>query len=313
MASTIAIIGTGRVGSTAAYSLILQNIAAEILLVDINKKRCHGEKLDLSDALAFSRTSSITQACYKDLTKADIIVITAGFAQKDADETRDELAKKNIAIITDICKQFPQLKKNCCILLVTNPVDIITRAVTELLSDHPINQIFGSGTWLDTQRVRRIIGRELFVAPESVDAFVIGEHGDHQVTLWQNTLIGGIPITNWGITKKQKEAIEEETRNSAYEIIEKKDATFFGIASCIADICSAIIFNQKKILPLSWNPNRGNVVQSVPVIIGTGGIEKQCTLTLSEIESKALIASMKHLENIWQKIWKEKGRRLLPE
>ncbi len=299
MACTIGIIGAGRVGSTIAYGLLENNLAARILLVDLNKEQCHGEELDLSDALAFSRTSSVKQVCFKDLETANIIIIAAGKAQSSAQENRNELIKTNQAIISDICHNLSNIPKSTIIILVTNPVDIITRVAMEALPNHPRNHIFGSGTWLDTQRLRRILGNTVNVAPESIQAFIIGEHGDNQIFAWQNATIGGIPLAAWNIEKNSLALIEEKTRSTVYEIIASKQATYFGIASCIVDICSAIIFDEHRILPLSWSQNPDEPPFSLPSIIGKDGIIKQYNLPLSEPEVNRLEESRKQLNATW--------------
>ncbi|HAU30418.1 MAG: L-lactate dehydrogenase [candidate division TM6 bacterium GW2011_GWF2_43_17] len=305
MASTIAIIGTGRVGTTTAYTLILQNLATHIILLDADKKRCTGESIDLSDSLAFSRCTSVSCGCYQDLSKADIIIIAAGQAQKDASQTRNELARNNKKIIASICAQFPPLQKHCSIIIVTNPVDLMTRVAQTQLPHHPRPQIFGTGTWLDTQRLRRIISDKTSVAPESVQAFVIGEHGDHQIVAWKHANIGGIPVKEWDIFPAEQEKIAEKTRTTVYEIIEKKQATFFGIASCLGDICSAIIFDEKRILPLSWSPSPTIPPLSQPVILGRRGIQQQLTIPLEAIEQKRLHESIKQLDSAWKDLVSE--------
>lgn len=307
MASTIAIIGTGRVGTTTAYALILQNLANHIILLDTDAKRCSGESIDLSDSLAFSRSSTISYGCYQDLTAADIIIITAGRAQKDENQSRTELAEDNKDIIESICAKLPEIKKSCSIIIVTNPVDLMTRVAKAALPSHPQTQIFGSGTWLDTQRLRRIIAQKAAVAPESVQAFVIGEHGDQQIVAWKHANIGGIPIEEWQINKTEQNKIAEKTRTTVYEIIEKKQATFFGIASCIADICSAIIFDEKRILPLSWASDATKTSISQPVILGKKGIEKQLSIPLENNEQKHLHKSIEQLDAMWKNLITKTG------
>ncbi|MBN2267431.1 MAG: hypothetical protein JW725_03770 [Candidatus Babeliaceae bacterium] len=297
MNGTIAIIGTGRVGATVAYTLIIKNLFSRLILVDSNTERCEGEMRDLADALAFSETTHIVQGSIPDARAADIIIITAGHAQKDPGESRLELYEKNRTIIENIFKQLAPLSPETLVLVVTNPLDLMT--LTALKSSGlPNTNVFGTGTWLDTQRLRRYLGYELDVAPESIDAFVIGEHGDHQCVAWSQAHAGGVSIKNLGIDQQTLDTIAQKTAVEVYSIIKLKCATFYGIAACAADICETIIFDQKRIIPVScWNPEL-EICLSIPVVLGKKGIERHIIMQLSEKERTQLRTSAERLKKM---------------
>jgi L-lactate dehydrogenase len=266
---SIAIIGAGHVGATTAYTLILKNLASEIFLVDIDTEKCEGEVRDLQDMLALSEAEAVHNASYKQARSADIIIITAGAAQKKG-ETRRDLTHKNTTIIKTIMAGLAPIHPQTNIIMVTNPVDVCTY-VAQNASPLPRNQIFGTGTWLDTQRLRFLVGQALNIAPQSVDAYVLGEHGDMQYTLWSQAYIAGRSIYDFGITDDQLQEIASKAKQEAYEIINRKGSTYYGIAAHIADICTSIIYNQKRIFPLScWHPPE-QVCLSVPAVLDNKG------------------------------------------
>lgn len=295
--SKIAIIGAGNVGSTVAYALVLKNIATEIILVDIDETRCRGEILDLSDALAFNKISKVRSGNPYDASQADIIVIAAGKAQKPG-ETRMALLATNKTIISDIFSSIKPIKSHTIVIMVTNPLDILT-ALAQSLSGLSRNQVFGTGTFLDTLRLRGTIAEKTNVARDSVQAYVVGEHGDSQCAVWSSAEIASIPIAQFpGIEKKDFEAIAEKTKNTAYEIIACKGSTHFGIASCVAAICEAIVFDQKLIIPLSTYIQEYDTVFSMPAIVGESGIEKILSIPLNDFEQKKLADSAQKLKSL---------------
>lgn len=283
----IAIIGTGSVGSTVAYSLITRSISAEIMLVDINKEKCKGEVLDLSDSLSFSDTYKVREATISETKNCDIIIICAGIAQKPGQE-RTDLVKTNKKIVSSIIDDLKPIGKNTIIICVTNPVDAITFfALKE--SELPHNRIFGTGTLLDTIRIKGLISEKLQISEQSIYGYILGEHGQSQVPVWSNTRIAGIPILDYpNITKKELDEFSEKTKQKANEIIKCKGATFFGIASCVSTICKSILLNQKLILPLSVFIEKFGICISMPAILGSNGIEKIIEAKLDENESKQL-------------------------
>ena len=295
--SKIAIIGAGFVGSTTAYALLLKKITAEIILVDINETRCRGEILDLSDALFFDGASQIRAGTAQDAAQADIIIITAGQAQKPG-ETRLELLNTNKSIISDIFTAIKPINPQAIIIMVSNPLDALT-TLAQSLSGLPRNQVFGTGTFLDTLRLRGIIAQQVGVAATSVNAYVIGEHGDSQCVAWSSADIAGTPIAEFpGIKKEDLDLLAQQAKNKAYEIIACKGSTSFGIATCTAAICEAIIFNQKIIMPLSTYIEEYKICLSMPAILGENGIEKILTIPLNNDEQKQLTNSAQQLRSL---------------
>jgi len=296
----IAIIGAGAVGSTAAYAATLRNLAAEIVLIDINEAKEEGEVMDLRDGLCFVETGCVKGADLKDAKDADIIVITAGLPQKPG-ETRLDLIKKNKTILTSIFKQIGKLKPTTIVLMIANPVDVLTYLAQEI-TKLPKNQIFGSGTNLDTARLKTVLGKHLSVSPQNIHGYVLGEHGDTEFVAWSTVSIGGIKAVEFKeLTKALKQQIEKSVRQEAYEIINRKGATFYGIGLVIADILEAILYNQHKLMPLSvrvsnWN-GANDICIGVPAVLGRNGVEKVWPLKLPPAESKLFKKSAETLKN----------------
>jgi L-lactate dehydrogenase len=292
----IAIIGAGSVGSTIAYALILKNINAEILLVDIDEKRCKGEVLDLSDAL-FCSAAKIKNSRVQDASQADIIIIAAGARQKPK-QSRTDLIAINRFIIAAILEQIRPIKQHAIIIMVTNPVDILTFDAQQF-SGLPRNQVFGSGTFLDTVRLHGILAKKLNIAMQSINAYILGEHGDTQFAAWSIANIAGVPLLNFPqINKKILTQIAEEARKKAYEIISCKGATYYGIAACVTTICQAIILDQKLVIPLSCYIPTFNICLSIPIILGGKGIEQILEIPLNKIEQQQLIKSAEYLQKL---------------
>jgi L-lactate dehydrogenase len=293
--SKIAIIGAGTVGSTTAYALLLRHITAEVILIDIDEVRCHGEILDLSDTVAFDGASKIRSGTAQDAAQADIIIIAAGKAQ-DPGQTRSDLLAINKKIITDVFTSIKPINPAAIIIVVTNPLDALT-ALAQSVSGLPRAQVFGAGTFLDTLRLRGIIAEKTGVARSSVHAYVIGEHGDAQCVAWSSAEIAGTPIAQFsGMDEQNREAIAQQVKDTAYEIIACKGSTHFGIATCIARICEAIIFDQKIVMPLSTYREEYDTVFSMPVVLGEKGIEKMLSIPLNDEERKKLELSVQALK-----------------
>ena len=283
----IAIIGAGAVGATTAYAIMWKNIAAEIILVDTDLERCKGEVLDLSDTVPFSCTSCLRQGTPVDASQADIIVIAAG-ARQQPGQKRVELLNLNWDIVTSIIQSLRPINKNAIIIMVTNPVDCMT-CCAQQVCELPKEQIIGSGTYLDTQRLTGLLSRQMLVAQLSIDAFVLGEHGDNQFAAWSCANIAGIPLRKYpGITAEILNNIGTNTKNRVYEIIECKHATYFGVAACVADMCESIIFNQRRIFPVSCYVHEFDVCLNVPVVLGERGIQSRIPLYLDDHEQKLL-------------------------
>jgi len=292
----IAIIGAGAVGTTTAYSLMLRNLAAEIILVDRDETRCEGEILDLSDALSFSKASQIKRGTIEDAKKSDIIVICAGARQKPG-QKREELLEINKKIITLIIHDLKPINPNAIIIVVTNPVDLMTY-YAQKASDLPKTRVFGTGTFLDTQRIRRIVAQALQIADQSVHAYALGEHGDTQFAAWSSATVAGKPLTKFpDLNKTVLDQFLQTARAKVYEIIKCKGATFFGIAACISAICENIIFDRKYVLPLSVYLEDFEICMSMPVVLGVNGIEKIIQIPLDQEEQKALQTSANKLKS----------------
>jgi L-lactate dehydrogenase len=278
----------------------LRNIAAEIILVDIDEARCHGEILDLSDALTFDGISKIRPGTARDASHADIIIIAAGKPQKSG-ESRLDLLATNKKIISDIFTLITPISKAAIVIMITNPVDVLT-AFAQSISGLPHNQIFGTGTFLDTLRLRGIIAEKTNIAKSSINAYVIGEHGDSQVVAWSTAEIAGTPVAQFpGIQQKDLAGIAQQVKDTAYEIIKCKGSTHFGIAACIATLCQAIIGDQKIIVPVSTYIAEYDAVLSMPAIIGEKGIEKILSIPLNDDEKTKLKNSAEQLKSYYNK------------
>ncbi len=292
----IAIIGAGNVGSAAAYAMDIKQVAAEIVLIDRNEKKEEGEVMDIADGLCFVETGCVKGSDFRDAASADIIVITAGARQKPG-ETRLDLVEKNKSIMTSIFKKVGKVNKNAKILVISNPVDVLTQHIQKI-TKLPANQVFGSGTCLDTARLHTALADKFQVSAQDVSGFVMGEHGDSEFVAWSTVSIGGVPITKVkGFNKRIANKIEKDVRKEAYEIINRKGATYYGIGLVIADIAEAILYNQQKILPVTsvlnkWNGLSG-VALGVPSIVGADGIKDYWPIPLSKEEKKKLQASAK--------------------
>jgi L-lactate dehydrogenase len=294
--SKIAIIGAGTVGSTIAYTLLLKTITAEVILIDIDKTRCHGEILDLSDAMFFNATSIVRAGIPQDAAQADIIIITAGKPQKPG-ESRLDLFAANKAVISDVFTSINPINPQAIVIMVTNPLDPLSM-LAQKISGLPAHQVFGTGTFLDTLRLRELIAQKVNVASSSVNAYVIGEHGDSQCAVWSSADIAGTPLTSFpGIEQKDLNIISEQVKNKAYEIIQCKGSTSFGIAACVAKMCEAIIFNQKIVIPLSTYIEQYKTYLSMPAVLGENGIEKTISILLNNDEEKIVSNTAQQLRN----------------
>lgn len=289
---TIAIIGTGLVGSTIAYTLLLRHLVSEIILVDVNHDKAEGEALDIANSLAVARTGSIRAGAMTDAATADVIIIAAGLARMPEGGSRLDLLKKNAEIVASIFSDIGSLRPETIVIMVTNPVDALTYIAQEI-SHLPHSQVFGTGTVLDTNRLKQHLAETLAVAPQSVHGYVIGEHGDSGFVAWSTVTVGGVaPRSFRALTSKAKRTIEEMVRTEAYRIIQKKNATYYGIAAATSDIVEAIVYDEHRLLPVSsrlknWNGISGMCL-GAPVVIGRRGIEKLWPISLSFTERAKL-------------------------
>ncbi len=298
VAPKIAIIGAGAVGSTAAYTLMLKNLASQLIIIDLNDEKEAGEVMDIADGLCFVETGCVGGANFRDAATADIIIITAGAAQKPG-ETRLDLTKKNKDIVTSIFKRIGKLKSEAVVIIISNPVDVITYLAQEI-SGLPHHQVFGSSTSLETARLKTELSHRLDVHPQSIHGFVMGEHGDSGFVAWSTVNVGGRPISDF-IKPAELVKIGKKIKNEVYEIINRKGATFYGISMVISELVEAVALDQRKIMPVSVRLKHYNgvsgVTLGVPAVIGRGGVMETWPLKLSSSEKKSLIASAKKIKN----------------
>lgn len=305
----VAVIGCGFVGSSSAFALMQSGLFSEMVLIDADTKRAEGEAMDISHGISFARPMQIYAGNYDDITDAAIIVITAGANQKP-DETRLDLIKKNAAIMKSIVGEIKKHDFGGILLIVSNPVDILTLIALKE-SGYPSNRVIGSGTVLDTGRFKYLLGEHLDVDSRSVHAFIIGEHGDSELAAWSNARIGGLKVNDFCELRghfnheQSMKKIFEDVRNSAYEIIERKHATYYGIAMAVKRICEAIVCNEKSILPVSslmiGEYGLNDVVLSIPAVVGETGVQKVIPIELNDEE----LAKLKDSANILKDIAKD--------
>lgn len=292
----IGIIGAGGVGSATAFALIMRGVARKIVLIDQNRKRAESEAEDIAHATPFAYANKVKAGDYADLENADVVIVTAGANQKPG-ETRNDLLATNVKIFENIIPQVVEHAPNCILLIASNPMDVMTTVALKL-SGFPENRVFGSGTVLDTARFRTLLGYHLGVSPKSIHANVLGEHGDSEVLIWSNADAGTIQIeklaTEIGkpLDAKLKSEIDNNVRNAAYQIIDGKGSTTFGIAGALCRICQAIDSNEYAILNVSsfHHTVEGveNICMSLPCIIGKRGIHNKLYPAFSDSEHQAL-------------------------
>lgn len=303
----VAIVGAGNVGATFAYSLLLSGLASEIVLIDANHAKAEGEAMDLNHAMPLGRPARIWAGTYEDTAGAIITVITAGAAQRPG-ETRLDLVQRNTEIFKQIIPKIVENNPNGILLIATNPVDILTYVAFKI-SGFRRNHVIGSGTVLDTARFRYLLSQHFDVDPRSVHAHIIGEHGDSEVPVWSLANIAGMRLPQYcavnelGCADEILNSIFEQTRDAAYHIIERKGATYYGIASGLVRICEAIIRDQGTVLSVSSyidEPYYGieDVCLSLPTIVDLDGVERIIRLDLSDEEVSGLQKSAAVLKNI---------------
>lgn len=296
MANKVMIVGTGNVGASIGFAILNQRTAInELVLVDQNQEDAEGEALDLNDCLAVSPSfMKIRAGSYADAEDADIVIITAGAAQKPGGETRLELLKKNAGIMKSIVGEIMSHGFAGVFLVVTNPLDVMTYLVWQY-SGLPQEQVIGSGTVLDSARLRRRIAGRLGVHPKSVHAYQIGEHGDSEFTLWSSADLGGQSLMNL-LTPRERDEIEDYARQAAYEIINKKGATFYGIGACVTDIVNCILGDERRVLPVSSYDDFADIYNGFPTVIGRNGVVRRLNLVMTEEEGLKMQKSINVLK-----------------
>lgn len=296
----IAIVGgAGAVGASAAYALMISGLASEIVLVDVNARRAEGEAMDLMHGAAFVRPVTVSAGTYADCAGAQIVVITAGAAQKPG-ETRLDLVRKNTEIFRGMIPQIAAAAPHAILLIVANPVDILTYAALKF-SGFPASRVVGSGTVLDTARLRALIGQQLGIDPRSVHAYVIGEHGDSEVVLWSRATVAGLLVGEFCAQRcttcdsEMQEDIARQVVRAAYEIIDRKGATYYGIGLGIRSVVEAMLRDQNTVLTvstlMSGQLGVADICLSLPSVVDRGGVEGVLVPDLNEAETDAFIRS----------------------
>ncbi|MBU1853946.1 MAG: L-lactate dehydrogenase [Candidatus Omnitrophica bacterium] len=309
--SKVVIVGMGNVGSTFAFTLMISGVAREIVLIDKNEEHARGECMDLNHGASFVQPVEITSSGYEGCKDADIVVIAAGAKQKP-DQTRIDLVQTNAEIFKDIIPKIVKYAKDAIILVVSNPVDILTY-VSLKISGFPPNRVLGSGTVLDSSRFRYLISEHCHVDPRNVHAYIIGEHGDTELPVWSHANIGGMvlakycPICNSICDyKRELGKIFEEVKNSAYKIIEAKGATYYAIGLALVRIVEAILRDENSVLPVSTLVNDyyeiSDVCLSIPSIVNRSGVDKFLRLELSQSEQEQFRHSAETLKGVIREI-----------
>ncbi|HEY9764236.1 MAG TPA: L-lactate dehydrogenase [Trichocoleus sp.] len=301
------IVGAGQVGMACAYSLLIQNVFDEMVLVDTNQEKLEGEVMDLEQGMPFVQPSVIRAGTMADAAGADIVIVTAGAAQKPG-ETRLDLVRKNVEILKKMIPDIVSHAPDAILLMVTNPVDVLTYAAWKL-SGLPRARVLGSGTVLDTGRFRFLLARKLQVDPRSLHAYVIGEHGDSEVPFWSQTNIAGAPLYSETMPEKERQEMDDifsQTKNAAYEIIQRKGYTSYAIGLAVTQIVQSIVRDQNRVLTVSSLLDEvcgvKDVSLSLPAVVNRMGVSRVLKVPLSETEQSKLQASAETLRNVIDQI-----------
>lgn len=294
--SKIVIIGAGFVGASLAYSLIQHALVEEIVLIDVNREKAEGEVMDLNHSLPFTRPMQVRVGDYRDCDDAAVVVVTAGVAQKPG-ETRLELAGRNIAIYRQILPEIVAGGTEAVLLVATNPLDVMTYAAAKL-SKLPARRVIGSGTLLDSSRLRFLLSQHCRVDPGNVHAYILGEHGDSEVPIWSATHIAGVPLDKYCAACEHRcgqlewDKIFAQVRDAAYEIIRRKGATYYAIGLALVRILGSILRDEHTLLTVSsvlqGEYGLRDVALSVPTIVGRQGVERVVAVPLTGEEEEGL-------------------------
>ena len=300
----VGLVGTGLVGTSFAYALIIRRLASRLVLVDINMEKAVGEVMDFEHGLSFARPMKIVAGTYEDLKGCQVVVIAAGTGQRPG-ETRLDLLGRNAAIFREIVPQIVRHNPHAIILIATNPVDILTHIALQE-SGLPPSRVIGSGTILDTSRFRFLLGQYYGVDSQSVHAYIIGEHGDSEIPVWSLANIGGVrlqefaPLKNRTYDQSDMDTIFAQVRDAAYEIIRRKGATYYAIGLGLVAIVEAILGDYRRVLPVStlMTGQHGvtDMCLSLPSVVGRSGIEEVLTLSISPEEASGFAASGQKLK-----------------
>ncbi|ASZ07565.1 MULTISPECIES: L-lactate dehydrogenase [Enterococcus] len=302
----VAIVGTGFVGTSIAYAMINQGITNELVLIDVNHEKAEGEALDLLDGMAWGEENiAVKSGDYTECADANLVVITAGINQKPG-QTRLDLVKTNATIMREIVVQIMNAGFDGILVIASNPVDILTYIAWQT-SGLPNNRVIGTGTTLDTTRLRKEIALKLQVDPRSVHGYVMGEHGDSEVAVWSHTTVGGKPIlelveSDSRLTKGELTIIAEKVKNAAYEIIDRKKATYYGIGMSTTRIVKAVLNNEQAVLPvsayLSNQYSQKDIFTGVPSVVDENGVREIIELAITDEEQESFNRSVSELQAV---------------
>lgn len=301
-----AIVGCGDVGASIAFSLIHRAIFSELVLIDVDRAKAEGEAMDLRDGIPYAGAMDIYAGDYRDAEDSQLMIVTAGAVQKPG-ETRLELIGRNMKILQSVIGQICSTAFSGILLIVANPVDVLTYEAHGL-SGFPASRVFGSGTVLDTARLKHQLSRYLGVDSRNIHAFIIGEHGDSELAVWSSANVSGIDLDRFLTLRgyaphdKALQTMYENVRDSAYEIIARKGSTYYGIALAVARIAECIVRDEKAVLPVSTvlggEYGLSSLALSVPAIVGKGGVEAILEIPLDETERRALRESAAQLREV---------------
>lgn len=295
----IGMVGAGMVGATAAYTMVIRGIGSDIVIVDKNEERSRAEAADVLHAVPFARPARIRAGGFPDLVGSSLVIVTAGAAQKPG-QTRTDLLLENAAIYEKIAPDLIKYAPEAIYVVVTNPLDVMTHFLAKKAAEAgiPTSRVIGSGTTLDTARFRTLIGERVGVASQHVHAYVVGEHGDSEVLTWSSATISGLPVDafchkqNIGWHQDICRGIEDDVRNAAYQIINGKGATYYGVSSALARIAEVILYDQRAILTVSTPVGQVQGVEdvsvSLPHLLGAKGIQASFPLPMNDREKEAL-------------------------
>ena len=307
------IVGSGFVGATAAYALVMRGVGRRLVLVDQNRARAESEADDILHAVPFANPLEVTAGDYADLAGCKVVVVSAGVGQKPG-ETRIQLLGRNAEVFKQVIPNILQQAPNAILLIATNPVDVMTHLAARFAAEFgvPSSRVIGSGTTLDTARLRSLIGRHLNVDSQHIHAYVLGEHGDSEVLTWSQVTVGGIPLEEFctggeiSICPEDYASIDEKVRRAAYHIIEGKGATYYGVGSAIARIVEVILQDERSILtvctPMADVAGVKDVTVSLPNLVGGDGIIRTFFPNLNEAETVALHSSAQVVRSVIEQL-----------
>jgi L-lactate dehydrogenase len=293
----VCIVGCGHVGTTSAYALLAGGLAREVVLLDLDARRAEGEAMDLEQAAALARPVEVRAGGWDDAARAAVVVVAAGVGGRPG-ESRLDLLGRNVVVVRDVMRNLMGRDFGGVVLMTTNPVDVLAQFAQEF-SGLPVGRVVGSGTVLDSARLRAMLGRHLGVEPRSIHAHVVGEHGDSEIAAWSSARVAGVPVREFcegaGIECPDFDELLRRVRRAAPDIIERKGYTSYAIASCVARICEAVLRDERSVLPVSTRLTGqygiDGVYLSLPCVVGRGGVERVIEIPLDERERAGLRAS----------------------